>query len=122
MNKNFKALEDLQEATKKAEISANEFRLQYEKIFPKRSLKEARFKKKVEELEIYFVENLYDEGTICGGCWEKRNTCEGSNCGNRMDEYFGDIKRDELSRKYFELYGDKFYNFSRRLKNELLKK
>ena len=122
MNKNFKALEDLQEVTKKAEISANEFRLQYEKIFPKRSSKEAKFKKKVEELEIAFVENLYDDGTICGGCWKKPDTCEGSNCGNRMDEYFGDIKRDELSRKYFELYGDKFYNFSRRLKNELLKK
>ena len=122
MNKNFKALEDLQEATKKAEISANEFRLQYEKIFPKRTLKEAKFKKKVEELETAFVENLYDDGTICGGYWKNPDTCEGSHCGNRMDAFFGDIKRDELSRKYFELYGDKFYNFSRRLKNELLKK
>ena len=52
MNKNFKALEDLQEATKKAEISANEFRIQYEKAFPKRTLKEAKFKKKAEEQNV----------------------------------------------------------------------
>ena len=114
MNKNFKALEDLQEATKKAEISANEFRLQYEKIFPKRTLKEARFKQKAEELKFDFINELFEENILSKHFYKEEE--------KQVEQYFEENKRDEIQRKYFEFYGDKFYNFSRRLKNELLKK
>lgn len=106
---------------RKSVKTINDFELAFAKAFPERYQKAAKFRKKVADINTEFCEELFDANIFCHDCPIVGTHCEGSNCGNQMDRYFGDLTRDEFSRKFFKVFGKKFYSFSRRLKNELLK-
>lgn len=101
--------------------SINDFEIAFAKAFPKRYQKASRFRKKVADLNTEYCEELFDANIFCYDCPIAGTHCEGSNCGNQMDRYFSNLSRSEFSKKLFEVFGGKFYSFSRRVKNELLK-
>ena len=92
-----------------------------EKSYRKRTIKNFKIEKKISDLNAEFLENLYDDGSMCGGCWKNADTCEGSWCTERTEELFNEMNKNDLRKKLLELFGDRFYSFSRRVKNELLK-
>ena len=87
----------------------------------KRIQRLAKIQKKADDLTTVFCEFLFEEGLICHGCSLRPDTCEGSNCGYQMDAFFESKTKDEISKLCFKAIGDKFYNLSIRLKNELKK-
>ena len=87
----------------------------------KRFLKHAKIEKKISDLHTEIGEFLFDEGLICEGCSLHPNNCEGSNCGTQMDAFFSSKTKNEIQKIYFKAIGDKFYNQSLRIKNELRK-
>ena len=87
----------------------------------KRIQKLARIQKKADDLTTMFCEFLFEEGFICDGCSLNPNNCEGSNCGTQMEDFFSSKTKDEIQKIYFKAIGDKFYNQSLRIKNELRK-
>lgn len=87
----------------------------------KRFLKHAKIEKKISDLHTEIGEFLFDEGLICEGCSLHPNNCEGSNCGIQMDIFFSYRTKDEIQKICFKAIGDKFYNQSLRIKNELRK-
>lgn len=87
----------------------------------KRFLKHAKIETKISDVNVEIGEFLFDEGFICDGCSLHPNNCEGSNCGTQMDAFFSSKTKDEIQKIYFKAIGDKFYNLSRKIKNELKK-
>ena len=87
----------------------------------KRIKRLARIQKKADDLTTVFCEFLFEEGLICNGCNLSPNNCEGSNCGIQMDNFFSYRTKDEIQKICFKAIGDKFYNQSLRIKNELRK-
>ena len=87
----------------------------------KRIQRMAKIQKKADDLTTVFCEFLFEEGFICDGCSLHPNNCEGSNCGTQMDYFFSSKTKDEIQKIYFKAIGDKFYNLSRKIKNELKK-
>ena len=87
----------------------------------KRFLKHAKIENKIFDLHTEVGEFLFEEGLICHGCSLNPNNCDGSNCGQQMDAFFELKTKDEISKLCFKAIGDKFYNLSIRLKNELKK-
>lgn len=85
----------------------------------KRTLRNFKIEKKISDLETIIVENYFDDGSMCGGCWKNPDNCEGSHCAERMDIFFEEISKDESARKAFEIFGDRYYSFSMRIKNQL---
>ena len=112
------AFYELQEATKKAKISFDGFETAISKVFTK---KEKSIKEKISDLNVEICEFLFEEGLICNGCNLSPNNCEGANCGIQMDNFFSYRTKDEIQKIYFKAIGDKFYNLSRKIKNELRK-
>ena len=112
---------DLQEATKKAKKAFEKFTKATERIVTKRTKKEKLIQRKISDLNVEICEFLFQEGLICHGCSLNPNNCEGSNCGQQMDAFFELKTKDEISKLCFKAIGDKFYNLSIRLKNELKK-
>ena len=112
------AFYELQEATKKAKISFDGFETAISKAFTK---KEKSIKDKISDLHTEIGEFLFDEGLICEGCSLHPNNCEGANCGTQMDAFFSSKTKNEIQKIYFKAIGDKFYNLSRKIKNELRK-
>ena len=115
------AFYELQEATKKAKISFDGFETAISKVFPKQAKKEKSIKDKISELNVEICEVLFEEGLICNGCNLEGTHCEGSNCGSQMDDFFSYRTKDEIQKICFKAIGDKFYNLSRKIKNELRK-
>ena len=115
------AFYELQEATKKAKISFDGFETAISKAFPKQAKKEKSIKDKISDLNVEICEVLFEEGLICNGCNLTPNNCEGANCGYQMDAFFESKTKDEISKLCFKAIGDKFYNLSRKIKNELRK-
>ena len=87
----------------------------------KRIQRLARIQKKADDLTTVFCEFLFEEGFICDGCSLRPDTCEGSNCGHQMDDFFNTHGKSELGKLYFKIYGDRWNNLSMRIKNELKK-
>ena len=87
----------------------------------KRIQRLARIQKKADDLTTNFCEFIFEEGFICDGCSLRPDTCEGSNCGYQMDAFFESKTKDEIAKFVFKAIGDKFYNQSLRIKNELRK-
>lgn len=115
------AFYELQEATKKVKISFDGFENAISKAFPKQAKKEKSIKDKISDLNVEICEVLFEEGLICNGCNLSPNNCEGSNCGIQMDNFFSYRTKDEIQKICFKAIGDKFYNQSLRIKNELRK-
>lgn len=115
------AFYELQEATKKAKISFDGFENAISKAFPKQAKKEKSIKDKISDLNVEICEVLFEEGLICNGCNLEGTHCEGSNCGSQMDDFFSYRTKDEIQKICFKAIGDKFYNLSRKIKNELRK-
>ena len=115
------AFYELQEATKKAKISFDGFENAISKVFPKQAKKEKSIKDKISDLNVEICEVLFEEGLICNGCNLSPNNCDGENCGIQMDYFFSYRTKDEIQKIYFKAIGDKFYNLSRKIKNELKK-
>ena len=112
------AFYELQEATKKAKISFDGFETAISKAFTK---KEKSIKDKVSDLNVEICEVLFEEGLICNGCNLSPNNYEEANCGIQMDEFFSYRTKDEIQKICCKAIGDKFYNQSLRIKNELRK-
>ena len=87
----------------------------------KQAKKEKSIKDKISDLNVEICEVLFEEGLICNGCNLSPNNCEGANCGIQMDNFFSYRTKDEIQKIYFKAIGDKFYNQSLRIKNELKK-
>ena len=87
----------------------------------KRFLKHAKIETKISDLNVEICEVLFEEGLICNGCNLTPNNCDGANCGIQMDNFFSYRTKDEIQKIYFKAIGDKFYNLSRKIKNELRK-
>ena len=115
------AFYELQEATKKAKISFDGFETAISKVFPKQTKKEKSIKDKISDLKVIICDFIFEEGLICNGCNLSPNNCEGANCGIQMDYFFSYRTKDEIQKIYFKAIGDKFYNLSRKIKNELKK-
>ena len=112
---------DLQEATKKAKKAFEKFTKATERIVTKRTKKEKLIQRKISDLNVEICEFLFEEGLICNGCNLSPNNCEGANCGIQMDNFFSYRTKDEIQKICFKAIGDKFYNQSLRIKNELRK-
>ena len=115
------AFYELQEATKKVKISFDGFENAISKAFPKQAKKEKSIKDKISDLNVEICDFLFEEGLICKGCDLAGTHCEGSNCGTQMDDFFSYRTKDEIQKICFKAIGDKFYNQSLRIKNELRK-
>ena len=115
------AFYELQEATKKAQISFDGFETEISKAFPKQAKKEKSIKDKISDLYVEICEFLFEEGLICNGCNLSPNNLDGSNSGIQMENFFSYRTKDEIQKIYFKAIGDKFYNQSLRIKNELRK-
>lgn len=115
------SFEGLGNSAKEATKSIQDLEQAFAKAFPERYQKALRFKKKIDDLITEYCEELFDANIFCYDCPIVGTHCEGSNCGNQMDGYFSNLSRSEFSKKLFEVFGGKFYSFSRRVKNELLK-
>ena len=87
----------------------------------KRFLKHAKIENKIFDLHTEVGEFLFEEGLICNGCNLSPNNCEGANCGIQMDNFFSYRTKDEIQKICVKAIGDKFYNQSLRIKNELRK-
>jgi hypothetical protein len=85
------------------------------------AIKARKFKRKVDDLTTECCKELFDANVFCNDCPIAGTHCEGSNCGDQMGNYFSSLSKADLQKKLFEVFGDRFYSFSRRLKNELLK-
>lgn len=85
----------------------------------KRTLRNFKIEKKISDLEIEIVESYFDDGSMCGGCWKNPDTCEGSHCTERTEIFFEEVSKDQAARKAFEIFGDRYYSFSMRIKNQL---
>ena len=74
-----------------------------------------------------FKENLLskiitnDNELLCEGCDLQNTFCEGWKCDWQASVFFEQMKPREYWRKlYYQYFGDKFYNLSRRDKSKLL--
>jgi len=114
------AFEFLGSAGSKYEKTISDFESAFAKAFPKRYRKEKEFMKKIDDLTAEYCEEFFDVNIFCHDCPLVGSHCEGSNCGTQMGAYFSNLSRSEFSRKLFEVFGGRFYSFSRRIKNELL--
>lgn len=113
--------EGMGNAAKQATKSIQDFEQAFAKAFPERYQKALRFKKKVDDLTTEYCEELFDANIFCHDCPIVGTHCEGSNCGSQMEGYFSMLSKSDLQKKLFEVFGDRYYSFSRRLKNELLR-
>ena len=111
--------ENLKNASNGATKAMNNF---FSAIMKNKRIKRiARIQKKADDLTTNFCEFLFEEGLICHGCSLHPNNCEGSNCGQQMDAFFELKTKDEISKLCFKAIGNKYYNQSLRIKNELRK-
>ena len=115
------AFYELQEATKKAKISFDGFETAISKASPKQAKKEKSIKDKISNLNVEICDFLFEEGLICNDCNLSPNNCDGENCEIKMENFFSYRTKDEIQKIYFKAIGDKFYNLSRKIKNELKK-
>ena len=115
------AFYELQEATKKAKISFDGFETAISKVFPKQTKKEKSIKDKISDLKVIICDFLFEEGLICNDCKLSPNNCDGANCEIKMEIFFTYRTKDEIQKICFKAIGNKFYNKSLRIKNELRK-
>ena len=121
INLGVSAFYELQEATKKAKISFDGFETAISKAFTKQAKKEKSIKDKISDLNLEICEFLFEEGLICNDCILSPNICDGSNCEIKMENFFSYRTKDEIQKICFKAIGNKFYNKSLRIKNELRK-
>lgn len=121
LRKVIKAFEDLEEAGKNLKFNFKGFEVALKIAFPKKFKKHKELLQKIDDLNVEICEVLFEEGLICKGCSLRPDTCEGSNCGMQMDAFFSYRTKDEIQKICFKAIGNKFYNQSLRIKNELRK-
>ena len=116
-----RSLEDLKISMYVAENALKNFGEAVKETNQKRFLRHAKIEQKGDDLGVQVCEFLFEEGLICNGCNLSPNNCEGTNCGIQMENFFSYRTKDEIQKICFKAIGDKFYNLSRKIKNELRK-
>lgn len=80
-------------------------------------MRDVKIQENERDVAEFFCEFLFEEQLLCNGCELNKNHCEGSRCGDQLDDFLNFTPKNKVAKLAFRAFGDKYYNLSMRLKN-----